>query len=70
MLVHPAQVTEDHWNCHFDFDWPVATDTRRKMLADIESKGTRVISCHFPAPGFGKVIRSNGKRYWQVGFAG
>ena len=50
MLVHPAQVTEDHWNCHFDFDWPVATDTRRKMLADIESKGTRVISCHFPAP--------------------
>ena len=22
VLVHPAQVTEDDWNCHFDFDWP------------------------------------------------
>ena len=69
VLVHPAQVTEDGWNCHFDFDWPVATETRRKLLADAESQGTQVISCHFPAPGFGKVIRDGGKRYWQVGFA-
>ena len=22
VLVHPAQVTEDDWNCHFDYDWP------------------------------------------------
>ena len=70
VLVHPAQVTEDDWNCHFDFDWPVATETRRKMLADAEAQGTRVVSCHFPAPGFGKVIRSDGRRYWQVGFGG
>ena len=76
VFVHPAQVTEDDWNCHFDFDWPVATDTRRKMLDEAEAKGTRVVSCHFPAPGFGKVIRSplpsgnqsGTKRYWQVGF--
>ena len=67
VFVHPAQVTEDDWNCHFDFDWPVATDTRRKMLGETEAKGTRVVSCHFPAPGFGRVIREGGKRYWQVG---
>ncbi len=67
VLVHPAQVTEDDWNCHFDFDWPLSTETRRKMLADVEAQGTRVISCHFPAPGFGKVVRREGKRYWQVG---
>ena len=41
VLVHPAQVTEDDWNCHFDHDWPVSTDTRRKMLADAEAKGRR-----------------------------
>ena len=67
VLVHPAQVTEDDWNCHFDYDWPVATETRRKILAQVETDGTPVISCHFPAPGFGKVTRREGRRYWQAG---
>ena len=67
VLVHPAQVTEDDWNCHFDHDWPVSTETRRKMLDEVEVRGTPVISCHFPLPGFGKVSRREGRRYWQVG---
>ena len=67
VFVHPAQVTEDDWNCHFDYDWPLSTVTRRKVLDDVETQGTPVISCHFPAPGFGTVRRSEGKRYWQVG---
>ena len=67
VLVHPAQVTEDDWNCHFDYDWTVATETRRKMLQEVEAQGTPVVSCHFPAPGFGKVVGREGKRYWQVG---
>ena len=67
VLIHPAQVTEDDWNCHFDYDWPISTETRRKVLDDVESQGTPVISCHFPAPGFGTVRRSEGRRYWQVG---
>ena len=67
VLIHPAQVTEDDWNCHFDYDWPLSTETRKKMLDDVESQGTPVISCHFPAPGFGTVRRSEGRRYWQVG---
>ena len=67
VLVHPAQVTEDDWNCHFDYDWPVSTETRRKMLAEVEAQSTPVISCHFPAPGFGTVRRLEGRRYWQVG---
>ncbi len=67
VLVHPAQVTEDNWNCHFDHDWPLSTETRRKMLDEVESRGTPVISCHFPAPGFGTVARGAGRRYWRVG---
>ena len=67
VLVHPAQVTEDDWSCIFDYDWPLSTETRRKMLADVEAQGTPVISCHFPAPGFGTVRRKEGRRYWQVG---
>ena len=67
VLIHPAQVTEDDWNCHFDYDWPLSTETRRKVLDDVESQGTPVISCHFPAPGFGTVSRREGRRYWKVG---
>ena len=67
VLIHPAQVTEDDWNCHFDYDWPLSTETRRKVLDDVEFQGTPVISCHFPAPGFGTVSRREGRRYWKVG---
>ena len=67
VLVHPTQVTEEDWNCHFDHDWAVATETRRKILDEVEEMSTPVISCHFPAPGFGRVVRREGKRYWQVG---
>ena len=66
-IIHPAQVTEDGWNSIFDDDHEVATETRRKLLDEVEADGTPVISCHFPAPGFGRVVRSEGKRYWQVG---
>ena len=67
VLIHPAQVTEDDWNCHFDYDWPLSTRRRRKMLDQVEADATPVIACHFPAPGFGVVVRIQGKRYWQVG---
>lgn len=67
VLIHPAQVTETGWSPLFDGDFDLATDTRRKLLDQMEADGTTVISCHFPAPGFGKVVRYEGKRYWQVG---
>ena len=39
VFVHPAQITEDGWNCHFDVDWPVSELTRRKMLERGGGKG-------------------------------
>ena len=68
VLVHPAQVTEANWNCIFDYDWPLSTETRMKVLEDVEAKGIPVLSCHFPAPGFGTVERNEVGRYWRVGF--
>ena len=29
VFIHPAQVVEDDWNCIFDVDWPLTTETRR-----------------------------------------
>lgn len=69
VLVHSAQVTNEGWNCKFDGDHPVATATRKKLLDLIEAKGAKVVSCHFPKPGFGSVVRFQGRRYWKVGFS-
>ena len=65
VFVHPAQITEAEWNCHFDYDWPLSNVTRRAMLKTIEDENTTVVACHFPLPGYGHVVRENGKRYWK-----
>jgi len=67
VFIHPAQVTEENWSPLFDVDADVATMTRGKVLEQVEADGTPMISCHFPLPGFGRVVRYQGKRYWQVG---
>ena len=67
VFIHPAQVTQEDWSPLFDNDAEVATTTRGKVLDQVEAEGTPMISCHFPAPGFGRVTRSQGRRYWQVG---
>ena len=67
VFIHPAQITEEDWSPLFDGDSKVATATRGKVLDQVESDGTPMISCHFPAPGFGQVVRYQGKRYWQAG---
>ena len=67
VLIHPAQVTEDSWCPLFDEDFELATETRRKILDQVEADGITVVSCHFPAPGLGRVLRYEGRRYWQAG---
>ncbi len=67
VFIHPAQITENGWSPLFDEDAAAATFTREKVLDQVEADGTPMISCHFPAPGFGRVIRDQGKRFWQVG---
>lgn len=67
VFIHPAQVTQEDWSPLFDGEPDVATKTRGKVLDQVEADGTPMISCHFPSPGFGRVTRSQGRRYWQVG---
>ena len=38
---------------------------RREFLDRLEQEGLTVAPCHFPAPGFGKIVRVEGRRYWQ-----
>ena len=67
VFIHPAQVTKPDWSPVFDGNSDESADTRRRILEDVEAKATTVVSCHFPAPGFGRVVRSGSERYWQTG---
>ena len=67
VFIHPAQVTNPDWSPTFDGDPEQSAATRRRVLEDVEAKGTAVVSCHFPAPGFGRVVRSGGELYWRAG---
>jgi len=65
-FAHPAQVTEPDMGFAFDFDGPLAAQTRHSLLDRIEAEGLTLAACHFPEPGFGEVLRLEGRRYWQA----
>ena len=62
----PVQVHETEWCSHADIDPDQARATRRSLMKRSEGEGTLVVSGHFPAPGFGKLVRLEGRRYWQA----
>ena len=62
---HPVQVTE-LWSPSFDMDIEKATATRDRVLQKIEDEGLRLVAGHFPYPGFGGVVRVDGRRHWRA----
>lgn len=64
--MHPAQISEPEWKFSFDADADQAVATRGQMVDRLEADGIRLIGCHFPAPGYGSVVRIAGKRYFQA----
>ncbi len=63
---HPAQVERTEWCSGFDGDPSQAVATRRKVFDQLEADGLVAAICHFPDPGFGKLVRLEGKRVWQA----
>ena len=61
----PVQVHETEWCSRVDVDPEQTRVTRRSLMERLEGDGTLVASGHFPAPGFGKVVRAGGRRHWQ-----
>ncbi len=66
VLSNPAQVSEPDWVSIFDADGAEAAATRRALLERIEAEGMTMVAGHFPRPGFGRVVRLEGRRYWQA----
>lgn len=65
VAIHPAQVTEPDWSAIFDMDQQLATQIRRRFFDQVEAEASTLVACHFPAPGFGRLVRLAGRRYWQ-----
>jgi glyoxylase-like metal-dependent hydrolase (beta-lactamase superfamily II) len=65
-IAHPAQVEHPDWSIAFDFDAETAVRTRTQLLDRIEAEGLTLTACHFPEPGFGRVLRLDGRRFWQA----
>ena len=37
-----------------------------QLLDRIEAEGMRLVQCHFPTPGWGTIVRLEGRRYFQA----
>lgn len=64
-IHNQAQVHETHWVSRADMDPEQTRSTRRALMEQLEQSDILGIIGHFPAPGFGKILRANGRRYWQ-----
>jgi glyoxylase-like metal-dependent hydrolase (beta-lactamase superfamily II) len=64
-LLHPAQVTEPDWSSMFDMDADLDRRTRHELLDELESENVLFAASHFPEPGFGRIVRDDGRRWWQ-----
>lgn len=61
-----AQAQETHWSPRADSKPDVSAESRKNLLERIENDNAMLISGHFPAPGFGTLVRLEGRRYWQA----
>ena len=62
----PAQITELEW-CHiFEMDPAQTAQTRRQLFDRLEEQNSILVTCHYPPPGYGGLVRVEGRRYWQA----
>ena len=61
----PAQTEETRWSPKADMDPERSTVSRRDLMDRVERDDAMILSGHFPAPGYGRLGRSDGVRYWR-----
>lgn len=60
----PLQAHETDWYPRADRDPKLSTQSRHTLMDRVESDGGLLIAGHYPAPGFGRLSRSGGRRRW------
>jgi glyoxylase-like metal-dependent hydrolase (beta-lactamase superfamily II) len=61
----PVQFQEPDWVSRADMDPELTRQTRRALVERLEREEILVAAGHFEAPGFGRIVRLEGKRYWR-----
>jgi glyoxylase-like metal-dependent hydrolase (beta-lactamase superfamily II) len=61
----PVQVHETDWVSRADMDPELTRRTRRALMDRLEHDAIVVAAGHFEAPGFGRIVRLEGRRYWR-----
>ena len=60
----PLQAHETDWCPRADRDPVLSTQSRHALMDRVEGEGGLLIAGHYPAPGFGRLARSDGRRRW------
>jgi len=66
VLHNSVQVHETDWVSRADIDPEQTRSTRHSVMERLERDGSLVAAVHLPAPGFGRVVRVEGRRSWQA----
>jgi glyoxylase-like metal-dependent hydrolase (beta-lactamase superfamily II) len=61
----PVQLEEPEWSGLGDVDGKLARATQEALAKEVEGTGALVGASHFPGLTFGRVLRGEGRRYWQ-----
>lgn len=62
----PALVQETDWHFSYDADAATAAATRKTVMERLERDGSTVAFGHFPAPGFGHIVRDGNRRVFRA----
>jgi glyoxylase-like metal-dependent hydrolase (beta-lactamase superfamily II) len=62
----PVQIIHPDWSPPYDTDPELSARTRASLFDRIEQEGLKIAAGHYPAPGFGGIVRVEGKRRWHL----
>jgi glyoxylase-like metal-dependent hydrolase (beta-lactamase superfamily II) len=65
-ITCPVQLQESDWGAISDVDPAAAARTRATLLQELEGGPDVTVAAHFPDLRFGRVVRGEGRRYFQV----
>jgi glyoxylase-like metal-dependent hydrolase (beta-lactamase superfamily II) len=64
-IACPVQLEEPEWSGMGDVDPKLARRTQEAVVNEVESGGALLATAHFPGLTFGRVLKGQGRRYWE-----
>ena len=62
----PVQAHHTDWSPKADTNSRLSRQNRAELFDRMEQDHSLVVSGHFPQPGFGRLVRVSGRRYWRA----